>query len=475
MSRPQHVVIVGGGVTGLAAAHRLTRLAPAGSLQVSVLEAHERFGGRIRTEAFADRRVDVGADSLLTRVPQAIALCRELGLGDELVAPLTEQPFVWTRGRLRPLPPRMLAGMPDGVGAVAATGTLTRAGMLRAGLDFVLPSRPLQADVSIGRLVRGRLGREVFERLIDPLLGGIHGGSADELSVRATAPQLAMAIGSRKGLIRGLRTLAGGAHGTPPGPMFLSLSGGLAGLIDALICTSAVSTELRTGTAVEALARGSDGRVRVLLAGGDQLIADHVILATPAHASAGIVQPACPEAARALARIQYASVATVLLAYPAAALAAPLGGSGFLVPRTEGRMLTACTWASAKWPQLAGEPLLLKASVGRFRDERALQLDDAALVDRVHAELSAAMGLRQAPVQARVIRFERALAQYEVGHLELVARIDAALAQLPGVSVAGASYRGVGVAACVRDGEAAAARIAAALAHGDHQLTSIAP
>ncbi len=472
------MVIVGGGVTGLAAAYRLTRLAPAGSLQVSVLEAHERFGGRIRTEAFADRRVDVGADSLLTRVPQAIALCRELGLGDELVAPLTEQPFVWTRGRLRPLPPRMLAGMPDGVGAVAATGTLTRAGMLREGLDFVLPSRPLQADVSIGRLVRGRLGREVFERLIDPLLGGIHGGSADELSVRATAPQLAMAIGSRKGLIRGLRTLAGGSRGTPPGPMFLSLSGGLTGLIDALISASAASselrTELRTGTAVEALEQGPDGRVRVLLAGGDQLIADHVILATPAYASAGIVQHACPEAARALARIQYASVATVLLAYPAAALAAPLGGSGFLVPRTEGRMLTACTWASAKWPQLAGEPLL-KASVGRFRDERALQLDDAALVDRVHAELSAAMGLRQAPAQARVMRFERALAQYEVGHLELVARIDAALAQLPGVSVAGASYRGVGVAACVRDGEAAAARITAALARGDHQLTSIAP
>ncbi len=472
-------MIVGGGVTGLAAAYRLTRLAPAGSLQVSVLEAQERFGGKIRTEAFADRRVDVGADSLLTRVPQAIALCRELGLGDELVAPVTEQPFVWTRGRLRPLPPRMLAGMPDGVGAVAATGTLSRAGMLRAGLDFLLPSRPLSADVSIGRLVRGRLGREVFERLIDPLLGGIHGGSADELSVRATAPQLAMAIGSRKGLIRGSRTLAGGAHGSPPGPMFLSLSGGLAGLIDALISASAASTELRTelrtGTPVEALERGPDGRVRALLAGGDQLIADHVILATPAHASAGIVQPACPEAARALARIQYASVATVLLAYPAAALAAPLGGSGFLVPRTEGRMLTACTWASAKWPQLAGEPLLLKASVGRFRDERALQLDDAALVDRVHAELSAAMGLRQAPAQARVMRFERALAQYEVGHLELVARIDAALAQLPGVSVAGAAYRGVGVAACVRDGEAAAARITAALAHGDHQLTSIAP
>jgi oxygen-dependent protoporphyrinogen oxidase len=468
------VVIVGGGITGLAAARRLIRLAPAQSLQVTVLEADARFGGKIRTESFAGRTLDVGAEALLTRVPQAVALCRELGLGDDLVAPATDQPFIWTRGELRPLPPRMMSGLPDGVGAVAASGILSRAGMLRAGLDLWLPARAPTDDVSIGRLVRRRLGREVFERLIDPLLGGIHGGSADELSVRATAPQLEAALRSRRGLVRGLRALAGGAHAAPAGPMFLSLRGGLGALTDALVAGLSAA-ELRNGVAVQAIEESSEGRVRVVSEGSEELLADHVVLATPAFAAAEILQHACPEASSALRRIEYASVASVLLAYPAAALPAPLGGSGFLVPRTEGRTITACTWASAKWPQLAGEQVLLRASVGRFRDARALGLDDDRLVERVHAELVAAMGLREAPKQASVARFDRGLAQYRVGHLDLVAGIDAALARLPAVTVTGASYRGVGVGACVRDGEAAASRIATALAGSSLQLTPVAP
>ncbi len=467
------MVIVGGGITGLSAAHRLLRLVPAGSLQVTVLEAAERFGGKIRTVAFAGRALDVGAEALLTRVPQAIALCRELGLGGDLLAPATDQPFIWTRGELCPLPPRMMAGLPDGARAVAASGILSRAGMLRAGLDLWLPSRAPTDDVSIGRLVRRRLGREVFERLIDPLLGGIHGGSADELSVRATAPQLAAAMRSRRGLVRGLRGLAG-AHAAPAGPMFLGLNGGLGAITDALVAGLA-DAELRTGTTVRAIEESSEGRVRVVLGGDQQLLADHAILATPAFAAADILQHACPAAASALRRIEYASVATVMLAYPATALPAPLGGSGFLVPHTEGRTITACTWASAKWPQLAGEQVLLKASVGRFRDTRALQLSDDRLVGQVHAELVAAMGLREAPTQARVARFDRGLAQYRVGHLDLVAGIEAALTALPALSVAGAAYRGVGIGACVRDGEAAADKIAAALAGSDHQLTSVAP
>ncbi len=466
-------MIVGAGITGLAAAHRLRRLAPAEAVRVTVLEADTRLGGKIRTERFAGGSLDVGAEALLARVPQAIALCRELGLADELVAPATDQPFIWTRGRLRPLPPRMLAGLPDGAGAVAATGTLSRAGMLRAGLDLWLPSRALAQDVSIGALVRRRLGREVFERLIDPLLGGIHGGSADELSVRATAPALEAAMASRRGLIRGLRSLGAGAHGTCAGPMFLSLRGGLGTMVQALSVTL-TGAELRTGTALQAIEPATEGRVRLLLGGGEQLIADHVVLAVPAFAAAELLHDVCPQAARSLRQIEYASVATVALAYAHDALAAPLGGSGFLVARSEGRMITACTWASAKWPQLAGGQVLLKASVGRFRDDGALALHDDQLVERVHGELVAAMGLREPPLQSSVARFDRALAQYQVGHLELVAGIEAALAALPAVSVAGASYRGVGVAACVRDGEAAAARIVASLAE-NRQLSTVAP
>lgn len=473
MSTVPRVVIVGGGVCGLAAAHRLTRLVSADALRVTVLEAGERLGGKIRTEPFAGRSLDVGAEALLARVPQAVALCRELGLSDELLAPATDQPFIWTRGRLRPLPPQMMAGLPDGTGAVAASGILTRAGMLRAGLDLWLPSRAPAEDVSIGALVRRRLGREVFERLIDPLLGGIHGGSADELSVRATAPQLEVAMRSRRGLVRGLRSLAGGAHAAPAGPIFLSLRGGLGAMIDALQASLA-GIELRTGTAVAAIEQGTERRARLLLAGGEQMLAEHVVLAVPAFAAAEMLQHACPEAARKLGQIEYASVATVVLAYPQAALTTPLQGSGFLVPRTERRTITACTWASAKWPQLAGGPVLLKASVGRFRDAGALALSDEELIERVHGELVAAMDLREAPLQTKVARFDRALAQYQVGHLDLVADIEAALAPLPAVSLSGASYRGVGVGACVRDGEAAAVRIVASLA-ADRQLTHVAP
>jgi oxygen-dependent protoporphyrinogen oxidase len=256
--------------------------------------------------------------------------------------------------------------------------------------------------------------------------------------------------------------------------MFLSLKGGLGALTDALVAGLSAA-ELRNAVAVQAIEESSEGRVRVLTEGSEQLLADHVILATPAFAAAEILQHACPEAAGALRRIEYASVASVLLAYPAAALPAPLRGSGFLVPRIEGRTITACTWASAKWPQLAGEQVLLRASVGRFRDARALHLDDDRLVERVHAELVAAMGLREAPKQASVARFDRGLAQYRVGHLDLVAGIEAALARLPAVTLAGASYRGVGVGACVRDGEAAASRIATALAGSSLELTSVAP
>ena len=473
MSGVPQIVIIGGGVTGLSAAHRLGLVTQPEALRITVLEADQRLGGKIRTEQVAGRALDVGAEALLARVPQAIALCRELGLGDELVAPATEHPFVWTRGRLRPLPPRMLAGLPDGAGTVAASGILSRAGMLRAGLDLWLPSRAPERDTSIGELVRRRLGREVFERLIDPLLGGIHGGSADELSVRATAPQLQAAMRSGHGLIRGLRSLAPSAPGAPAPPMFLSLRGGLGSLIDALR-TSLAGAEIRTSAVVEAIERAGE-RARVRLADGEELTADHILIATPAYEAAEILRQACPDAAGELRAIEFASVATVVLQYRRSAIAAALQGSGFLVPRTEGRLMTACTWASAKWPQLAGDHLLLKASVGRFRDARALALGDEDLIDSVHRELAVAMDLREAPLHASVARFERGMAQYKVGHLELVQRVERALTQLPCVSIAGASYRGVGVGACVRDGEAAAERIASSLQPFGRPLAPVAP
>jgi oxygen-dependent protoporphyrinogen oxidase len=461
VSAVPHVAIVGGGISGLATAHRLVRLTSPGALRVSVLESSERFGGVVRTRALAGRLLDAGPESMLAAAAQGPALCRELGLGDELVAPACDQPLLWTRGALRPLPPRLLAGVPGGARAVAATGTLSKRGMLRAGLDYVLPSREPVEDVSIGSLVRARLGDEVHERLIAPLLGGIHAGDCDSLSVRAAAPQLVAALASGRGLIRGLRALAakGPARGAP---VFLTLDGGLATLVTALVEELAVRCELRGATAVTSIAPAG-GRLELMISGGERLLADRVALATPAYATAEILAAACPAGARELRKIDYASVATVALAYPAAAFGGPLRGSGFLVPRGERRTITACTWASAKWAHLAGEPLLLRASVGHAGDASALEHDDTGLIALVHAELAAAMALRAGPLEAAVTRFPAGLAQYHVGHLERVARIEAALAGLPGVNVAGAAYRGVGIGSCIRGAEALATQIAGEL------------
>jgi oxygen-dependent protoporphyrinogen oxidase len=466
VSATRRVVVVGGGISGLAAAGALLSGA-AESVQVTVLEAGARFGGKIRTEEFAGHRLDTGAEAMLARVPQGPRMCRELGLGDRLVAPASDDPFLWTRRGLRPLPPRLLAGVPAGTRAVSRTRILSPAGFLRAGFDVVLPSRALQGDVAIGALVRRRLGNEAHERLVAPLLGGIHAGDCDRLSVRATAPQLASALASRRGLIRGLRAAAAGmaaaapaTPGSPAPPTFLSLAGGLQVMVDALVARVQDGADLRLGARVESLQPARDGQLELSLDGGETLIADDVILAVPAYAAASLLERSCASAASELRSIEYASVATVLLAYPRRALPGAPPGSGFLVPRTDGRMITACTWSSAKWAHLAGGPILLKASVGRAGDERALSLTDEEIVARAHAELTEAMGLAAPPEEALVARFERGLPQYLVGHLDRVARIEAALARLRGVLLAGAGYHGVGVGACIRSGEAAAARIA---------------
>ncbi|MGO9955605.1 MAG: protoporphyrinogen oxidase [Solirubrobacteraceae bacterium] len=466
-----HAVVIGAGITGLAAAHSLVRLTGPGALTVTVLDADDRLGGKIRTEAFAGRAVDAGPEMMLTRVAQAPALCRELGLEHELVAPATDRPYVRIGGRLHPLPPRLLAGVPGGARAVMSTRVLSAAGLARAGLDLVVPSRPPRHDVSIGELVRRRLGNEVLERLIDPLLGGIHAGSCDELSVRATAPQLESALESGRGLIRGLRAAAGGSPEAPSRPPFVSLSGGLAGLVRALEARLQ-DVEIRTGAHVRELESLPTGQIGVRLSGDAMLTADQVVLAVPAFAASSLLGAVCPVAARELEAIDYASVATVLLSYPDRALTAPLNGSGFLVARGEGCATTACTWSSAKWSHLSGETVVLKASVGRAYDRRALELDDERLVARVHRDLAEVMGLCAAPLEARVVRFEQALPQYRVGHLDLVARIDAALAGLPNVHLAGAAYRGVGVGACIRDGQRAAAAIASELAMTGFPLTA---
>ena len=434
-----HVAVVGGGITGLAAAWELVR----SGARVTLLEASDRLGGRILTADVGGRPVDLGPDAFLSRVPEAMELCHQLGLGGELVSPAAEQALLWVGGRLRPLPAGLVLGAPTSLASVARSGTLSPAGMARAALDLVLPSAgDGSSDRSVGELVTARFGRQVHRRLVDPLIGGIHAGPSELLSVRATAPQLAAAAAMKRSLLLGLRAQRRAAA-PASGPAFHTLRHGLGRLVRRL------EEELRrAGVTVELHAP-----VESLAAVG----ADGTVVAVPAGPAARLLGGS-PQAAAELAAIDHASVALAVLVYPAGAFRRPLQGSGFLVPRHEGRLLTACSFASAKWPHwTAPGQVVLRASAGRWGDERAMALTDAELVARLHAELVEALGLREPPAHHRVARWVDAFPQYRVGHLDRVERIEAALARdLPGVAVAGPALRGVGIPACIAQGRRAA-------------------
>ena len=452
------VAVVGGGVAGLAAARDLT---VGDVVDVVLVEASDRLGGMIATSEFAGRPVDEGADAFLARVPHAIDLCRELGLDGDLVSPAVGSALVWSRGALRRIPEGIVLGVPTDFHALARSGVVSFGGAARAAADLVLPGRARAGDESVGALVRRRMGDEVAELLVDPLLGGINAGDADRLSLAASAPQIAEAA-THRSLAAGLRAQRRRAGAPQPGqPVFHALPEGMQRLTDAL-AAAVTGADVRLGTRVTSLARTA-GRYRLDLDAGPAVDADAVVLAAPAWEAARLVRPLAAGAATALEGVEYASVVLVTMALPRSAVAHDLDASGFLVPRPNGCLMTACSFASTKWAHLAGDPVVLRVSAGRFGDERALDLDEGALVDALVAELGEMLGVGAFPTEVRVRRWPRAFPQYTPGHLERVAAIERELAAAaPGVALAGAAYRGVGIPACIAQGRAAAAAAARA-------------
>jgi oxygen-dependent protoporphyrinogen oxidase len=301
-------------------------------------------------------------------------------------------------------------------------------------------------DVSVGAHIRARFGDEVLERLVDPLLGGINAGNADDLSIRAAAPQLAAAAERGPDLLAALRAQPPAA----PGPVFFCPVGGMGAIVDALLA------------ALEA--RGVGGRLGSTVSALGDLDADATVLAVPARQAAGLLEHHCPAAASALLGVDYASVAVVTFAFPRAGVRIELDGSGFLVPRTEGLLLTAASWATSKWAHLAGDDgrVVVRASAGRAGEERIASLDDEQLVAQLRADLALTMGAEVEPDEVRVSRWPRGFPQYASGHLDRVAAIEAALAEaMPAVALAGAMLRGIGVPACIREGRAAATTLLA--------------
>ncbi|MDH6625662.1 oxygen-dependent protoporphyrinogen oxidase [Streptomyces sp. LBL] len=446
------VVVVGAGIAGLAAAHRLLRR----GVGVTVLEAADRVGGKLLPGEIAGARVDFGAESMLARRPEAVALAREVGLTDRLQPPATATASLWTRGALRPMPKGHVMGVPGTASALA--GVLSEEGLARIERDADLPRTEVGDDVAVGEYVAARLGREVVDRLVEPLLGGVYAGDAYRISLRSAVPQLYQAALTHDSLTRAVREIqAKAAANQQTGPVFMGIEGGV-GSLPLAVAESVRERggEILTGAAVTELRREPSAGWRVV-AGGRVLHADAVVVAVPAPAAAALLRTEAPGAAAELTGIEYASMALVTLAYRRADVTLP-EGSGFLVPPVDGRSIKASTFASRKWGWIADENpdlLVLRTSVGRHGEMEILQREDAGLVEVSRHDLREATGLDATPLETRVTRWTDGLPQYPVGHHARVARIREHVGRLPGLAVCGAPYDGVGIPACIASAYAA--------------------
>jgi len=457
-SRPK-VVIVGGGVSGLATAHYLHRRL-GDHVQLTLLEGGSRLGGKVANQQFSGHLVDTGPDAVLVRAPAMAALLEDLGLGSQIVAPAALGAHVWSRGKLRRLPTGTLFGVPDRLLPLLKSRLMSPAGLARAAMDLVLPHRHTSApDPSIADLVTPRLGSQVFDRLVEPLLGGVHAGRAAELSAHSTVPDIEALASNNRSLYLGLRKMRRHAPPATGAPVLVTLTGGLGRLVEALESRLA-GDDLRLHATAGSIARVGT-RYRVDLTDGQSIAADAVVLATPAFATAGLLAELAPDAAAVLAEIPYVDVATIWLSYPRSAVGRPMDGTGFLVPPEEGKLMVGCTWSSAKWPHLADDNrVLIRCMVGRRGDRRWLDMDDETLVRRVHDELVEAMGLTADPDHQSIQRWPQAMPQYLVGHQGRLDALDVAVRHLPGLYLTGAAYRGVGLASCVADAKRTAQDVA---------------
>ncbi|MEY2474165.1 MAG: protoporphyrinogen/coproporphyrinogen oxidase [Actinomycetota bacterium] len=446
-ARPR-IAVVGGGVSGLAAALDLVDHA-----DVTLFEATDRVGGPVRTVEFAGESVEAGPDAFLARRPEMIDLAARVGFATaDLISPTAADAGIWTRGAVRQMPGGLVMGVPRDAEHLGDTGIISAEGVARAAQERDLPVFEVGDDVGMGDLVRRRFGEEVFERLVDPLMGGVHAGRSELLSTAVAVPQLLAAARSGRSLSESLPV-------PPPSndPVFYSVRSGLERVIDAV---AKQLPDVRLRAPVEELRVVGDGWEIA----GESF--DAVIVATHAPVTARLIEHVAPDAAAALATVEYASVVLTLLAYPTHEFPSPPSTSGYLVPRVEHKLTSAVSYWNAKWSQRApADTQVVRASTGRSDDVRHRDLSDEDLVARLHAEFVEATGVRAAaPIEACVSRYENALPQFKVGHLtDVTAKAHAAAAAVRApLALAGSCYEGLGLPACVASGQSAAKRILSA-------------
>ena len=472
----KHVVVIGGGISGLAAAHRLTELSRAGSLElkITLLEASDRLGGVIATEHADDLLIELGPDSYITDKPAALRLCERLGLTDRLIAPQHStglKLYTVHRGRLEPLPEGFLLMAPTRVGSVLRSPLFSWSGKLRMGLEPLIPRRSGGDDESLASFVRRRLGREVLERVAQPLIGGIYASDPEHLSLAATVPRFLEMERHHGSVIRGSRqaqkrraqsTSETGARWS----LFVSIDGGMEVLVRS-IEEALDPGAVRLGEAVRELSWNPDVRRWRADTGGTGLESDAVICTLPAFATGNALTTLDPDLARELKAIPFSSTATVNLAYHRSDIAHPLDGYGFVVPHVEGRNIMACTFSSVKYAGRAPEDVaLLRCFAGGALQPGLLDQPDEALEAQVRADLEALLGISGPPILCRTTHYVDCMPQYNVRHLERVERIETRLKQFPTLALTGKSYRGVGIADCIAGGEAAADGVVERLTQG---------
>ena len=483
------VLVVGGGITGLASAYALGQA----GIPTLLVEASDRLGGKVQTESVEGFLIEHGPDSFVSYRPAAVQLCRELGLGDSIIRPLEPRVvFIRSGGRFRRFPDGMGLVLPTKMRPFITSDLFSPLEKARMGLDLILPRDRSDGDLAVGPFLRRRLGRALVDRLAGPLIGGVYGTPIDDLSLDAVVPQLRESERKHRSLL--LASLAdararrrakseasarsGAGAGTPgagsaPQPPFVSLAGGTQQLVDALVAAveAMPSVEIRTASRVEGLELvGAHPRVRL---GGDEVLdPDAVILATPAPAAAALLAPLVPEAARQIGSIPHGTTAVVNLAYRDEQVPAEVVGHGFLVAGDEPLTISACTLSSRKWAGRAPHgTLLVRAFIGSVRGA-AHDLDDARLIEAARSDVASTLGIRGEPLLERISRYPSAMPNYTVGHLERVAAAEAALAPFPAIRVAGGAYRGVGLPDCIAQGRAAAEAVATYLSGGAGDTTS---
>lgn len=462
----RRVVIVGGGITGLAAAYRLQ--AQGESLAITLLEQTGRLGGKIRTERRDGFTLELGPDIFLARKPRGIGLCREIGLDAQIQETNRVQrgSYIQKSGALYRLPEGLSGLIPTRLGPMLRTPLLSPWGKLRLAMDWLRPAHHDEADESVAAFITRRLGREAYTNLVEPLLGGIYGGDGHALSVQATLPQLRALERRYGGLVRGLlkaqATRAGEASASSA---FVTLEGGMEALITRL-AAKLPGVDIRLSRPVHAINKPATGYA-VHADDASPLRADAVLVTTPAHRAARLLASLDEGLSDELGAIPHGSTITLSMAFRAADVPRPLDAYGYIIPRAEGKPVLACTWSSTKIPGRAPDGMvLIRLFLGRSGTDTLFQQDDEALVAIGRAEVKTMLGITAVPLFHRLHRWHRAMPQYVLGHLERLTRIGQRLAAYPGLFLAGAAYRGVGIPDCILDGERAAEQALAFLFEG---------